>query len=119
VRAPFGRKTKGRIKNADRRTREHLAEHEVERLIKAAKCHRHGDRDSLMIFMAYRHGLRASEVADLRWEQIDFKTAHLHVRRVKGGLPSTSRATRSGFCAGIIARVQRRPLSSSLSAVRR
>src|SRR6516164_7717626 len=38
---------------------------------------------------AYRHGLRASELVDLRWDQIDFATATLHVRRVKQGSPST------------------------------
>jgi IS30 family transposase len=38
-----------------------------------------------MVLVAYRHGLRASELVDLRWEQVDFKTATLHVRRVKRG----------------------------------
>jgi integrase len=42
-----------------------------------------------MVLMAYRYGLRAAEVVDLRWEQIDFKTASLHIRRVKNGAPST------------------------------
>ena len=42
-----------------------------------------------MALVAYRHGLRASELVDLRWEQIEFKTATLHVRRVKQGTPST------------------------------
>ena len=70
-------------------TREHLTDGEVEKLIEAAGDNRHGHRDALMVLMAYRHGLRAAEVADLRWEQIDFKTASLHVRRVKNGTPST------------------------------
>jgi integrase len=42
-----------------------------------------------MVLLAYRHGLRAAELVDLRWEQIDFRTAALHVRRVKQGTPST------------------------------
>jgi integrase len=42
-----------------------------------------------MILVAYRHGLRASELTDLRWDQTDFATATLHVRRVKQGSPST------------------------------
>ena len=42
-----------------------------------------------MVLLAFRHGLRAAEVADLRWEQVDFKTATLHVRRVKNGTPAT------------------------------
>jgi type 1 fimbriae regulatory protein FimB/type 1 fimbriae regulatory protein FimE len=35
------------------------------------------------------HGLRAAEVVDLRWEQVDLKGARLHVRRVKNGDPAT------------------------------
>ena len=42
-----------------------------------------------MILLAYRHGLRAAEVVDLRWEQIDFKTATLHIRRAKNGTAAT------------------------------
>ena len=42
-----------------------------------------------MIIVACRHGLRASELTDLRWDQIHFATAILHVRRVKQGSPST------------------------------
>jgi type 1 fimbriae regulatory protein FimB/type 1 fimbriae regulatory protein FimE len=58
-------------------------------LIKAAQDNRYGHRDATMILIAYQHGLRASELCDLRWDQIDFDTALLHVRRVKKGLPST------------------------------
>jgi type 1 fimbriae regulatory protein FimB/type 1 fimbriae regulatory protein FimE len=42
-----------------------------------------------MVLVAYRHGLRAAELVDLRWDQIEFRTANLHVRRVKQGTPST------------------------------
>ena len=42
-----------------------------------------------MILIAFRHGLRAAEVVDLRWDQIDLgRNACLHVRRVKNGMPS-------------------------------
>jgi site-specific recombinase XerD len=78
-----------RLPNADLRTREYLTEREVERLMKAAKDNRWGHRDATMLLVAYRHGLRASELVDLRWEQIEFRTASLHVRRVKQGTPST------------------------------
>ena len=47
--------------NADLRTREHLTEAEVERLIDAAKRNRHGLRDATMMLVAYRHGPRAAE----------------------------------------------------------
>ncbi len=42
-----------------------------------------------LILVAYRHGLRAAELVDLRWDRVDFNTATLHVRRVKQGTPST------------------------------
>lgn len=38
-----------------------------------------------MILVCYRHGLRAGELVDLRWEQVNFKAATLHIRRQKGG----------------------------------
>jgi type 1 fimbriae regulatory protein FimB/type 1 fimbriae regulatory protein FimE len=81
--------TPKRRPNADLRTREYLTEAEVERLLKATKGNRWSRRDATMILVAYRHGLRASELTDLRWDQIDFATATLHVRRVKQGSPST------------------------------
>jgi integrase len=81
--------TPRRPPNAELRTREHLTDSEVEALIEAAKANRDGHRDALMILLAYRHGLRAAEVVDLRWEQIDFKAAVLHVRRLKNGTPAT------------------------------
>ena len=42
-----------------------------------------------MILTAFRHGLRASEVVDLHWEQVEFETARLHVNRRKKGTPAT------------------------------
>ena len=75
--------------NAELRTREYLTEAEVERLLKATKGNRWSHRDATMILVAYRHGLRASELTDLRWDQVDFRTATLHVRRVKQGSPAT------------------------------
>jgi len=81
--------TPRRPRNGDIRTREYLTEAEVEKLMDAAKGNRWSHRDATMVLVAYRHGLRASELVDLRWEQVEFKTATLHVRRVKKGTPST------------------------------
>jgi site-specific recombinase XerD len=78
-----------RRKNAELRTREYLTDDEVQSLITAAKANRHGHRDGTMILVAYRHGFRASELTDLRWDQVEFSAAALHVRRVKQGTPST------------------------------
>src|SRR5262249_46227186 len=80
--------TPRRRRNGDLRTREYLTEAEVEKLTNAAQGNRHGHRDAAMILVAYRHGLRVSELVDLRWDQVDFRTATLHVRRVKQGTPS-------------------------------
>jgi type 1 fimbriae regulatory protein FimB/type 1 fimbriae regulatory protein FimE len=81
--------TPSRLPNVALRTREYLTEAEVERLIRAAQRNRWGHRDATMMLVAYRHGLRASELVDLRWDQVDCRTATLHVRRVKQGTPST------------------------------
>jgi integrase len=80
-----------RQRNQARRTREYLTPSEVERMIVAARhaSGRLAERDALSIMMAYRHGLRASELIALRWEQIDLKAGLLHVVRLKHGSPST------------------------------
>jgi integrase len=75
--------------NAELRTREHLTETEVESLRDGTKGNRQPHRDALMILIAYRHGLRAAELVDLQWSQVDFAAAMLYVRRVKRGTPST------------------------------
>ena len=67
------------------RSREYLTDREVERLIEAAKRNRSGHRDATAILVAYRHGLRASELVTLRWDDIDLATGRLHVRRAKSG----------------------------------
>ena len=69
--------------------RRYLTEREVERLMDCARKHgRYGHRDATMILVAYRHGLRASEVCDLQWQQIELSEGRLHVHRVKNGIAS-------------------------------
>ena len=78
-----------RSPNAALRLREYLTPGEVEKLISAARSGRYGHRDATLILIGYRHGLRASEIADLEWSQVEFtRAASLHVRRVKNGKPS-------------------------------
>ena len=70
------------------RTRRYLTGREVEKLIEAARKHgRYGHRDATMILIAYRHGLRASELCDLQWHQVELNAGRLHVRRAKRGAP--------------------------------
>ena len=58
-------------------------------LIEAAKTNRWGQRNSTMILMAFRHGLRASELCGLQWSDVEFESGSLHLRRAKGGAAST------------------------------
>lgn len=85
-----------RPRNLDVRTREYLTEDEITRLVEAAAgTGRHGLRDATMILLGFRHGLRCSEVISLRWDQVDLDKKMLHVRRSKGGTPSTHPLTRT------------------------
>jgi type 1 fimbriae regulatory protein FimB/type 1 fimbriae regulatory protein FimE len=56
--------------------------------MRATGSNRHGHRDATMVLLTYRHGLRASELSALRWEQVDLVHGLLHVARVKNGMPS-------------------------------
>lgn len=79
-----------KVPNLEKRTREHLLPSEVEAMIKAAKSvGRHRNRDSTLILLAYRHGLRVSELVALRWEQIDFGSGTIYINRLKHGVSST------------------------------
>ena len=81
--------TPKRRPNAELRPREHLTEREVEKLIEVAKGNRWGRRDSTMLLIAFRHGLRASELCSLQWSDVEFESATLHLRRAKGGVTAT------------------------------
>jgi type 1 fimbriae regulatory protein FimE len=95
--APFGsqrptienRKVPLRRANVSYRSREYLSEKEVTALMAAAAgVGRHGSRDAALILIAYRHGLRVSELVSLRWDQVDLHQGLLHVTRRKHGIAS-------------------------------
>ena len=81
--------TPRRPPNVELRTREHLTEAEVERLMDAARKNRWGHRDATMVLVAYRHGLRASEVCGLRLWDVDLKDQTIRVVRLKGSMLTT------------------------------
>jgi len=75
--------------NCQKRTREHLLPQEVEAMLKASRnVGRHGNRDAALILIAYRHGLRVSELVALRWEQVDFNGGTIYINRLKHGVSS-------------------------------
>ena len=83
------RKVLVRRKSAEYRQREYLSEIEVKAVIAAAvRRGRHGLRDSTLILIAYRHGLRVSEPVALRWDQLDLPQELMPVTRLKNGVPS-------------------------------
>jgi len=72
------------------RTREYLTISEMDTLLAAAKkSDRNGSRNYMICLLVYRHGLRVSEAADLRWSDVDFASGTMLVRRLKGSKDST------------------------------
>jgi len=61
-----------------------LTPQETLALLKAAR--KRSVRDWAMILLAYRHGLRASEVCGLKLADIDLKAGSISIRRLKGSM---------------------------------
>ena len=61
-----------------------LSPQEILSLLKAAR--KQSTRDWAMILLAYRHGLRASEVCGIKLADFDLKTSSISIRRLKGSL---------------------------------
>ena len=74
----------GRQSNTAYRDREYMTEDEVLKLLQALKRNRQGHRDWLMGLLAYRHGLRVSELIDLKWSDFNEAAGQMLVRRLKG-----------------------------------
>ena len=73
-------------KQPSERDREYLRPDEVEAMIHAArKVGRHGVRDSAIILLMFRHGLRTAELVALKWSYIDLMGGYIEVHRVKHG----------------------------------
>lgn len=116
------RKVPVRRANTAYRRREYLSEQEVGALMTAAaSVGRHGARDATLILVAYRHGLRVSELVSLRWDQVDLQHGLLHVTRLKHGIASVHplRDQSCVPCAVCSGTTRKRPTCSSASARRR
>lgn len=67
--------------------RSYLTPAEVDRLLTAARSsQRYPLRNWLIVLLGYRHGLRVNELCDLQWEDIEFTTHLIYIRRSKGGI---------------------------------
>ena len=72
--------------NAHEKRKDYLTEEEVKRLLKAVKKTRYPIRNKLLIMMMYKHGLRVSEVIDIKYSDLNLKNSRIWVKRLKGGL---------------------------------
>jgi integrase len=59
---------------------------EIGRICQELRKGRHSDRDEAMVLVAFHHGLRVSELVNLKWRHIDLRTNQLTVNRVKNGI---------------------------------
>jgi type 1 fimbriae regulatory protein FimB len=73
----------------DDRPKNFLTEAEMGNFLKAARRGRHSVRNFAMLLLTFRHGLRVSELINMRMADVDLDTGRLFVRRLKGSL-STS-----------------------------
>lgn len=73
----------------ERTERDFLTPAEMELLLKSAKEGRYGQRDYTMLLLAYRHGLRVSELVSLTRRDVSLAEARIWCARKKNGL-STS-----------------------------
>ncbi len=74
------------IETVDSRSKNFLTESEMKRFLASARKGRHSVRDYCLMLLAYRHGLRVSELIDVRLKDVDLETARIYVRRIKGSL---------------------------------
>jgi type 1 fimbriae regulatory protein FimB len=73
----------------DDRPKNFLTEAEMGNFLKAARKGRHSVRNLAMLLLTFRHGLRVSELINMRMADVDLDSGRLFVRRLKGSL-STS-----------------------------
>jgi type 1 fimbriae regulatory protein FimB len=81
----------GEAVDAHERGKGYLSPGEVEKLLKAAKDGRHGDRDHALLLLMYRHGLRVSEAINIKLSHVNLDIPHIWVQRLKGSLSTEQR----------------------------
>ncbi|HWN98698.1 MAG TPA: tyrosine-type recombinase/integrase [Blastocatellia bacterium] len=92
-----------------------LTSAEMDLFLAAARGGRYGVRDYAMMLLSYRHGLRVSELIDIRIADIDLATSRLFVKRLKGSL-STSQPIEGDELRAIRAWLRERSLDEDAAA---
>ena len=70
------------IKHSEQRTIHFLTQDELRRLFKVIRS----KRDRAIFLVAYRHGLRASEIGLLQRADVDMKQGRISIHRLKGSI---------------------------------
>ena len=65
--------------------RRFLTAKEVQAMMQAARQGPTGERDYCLILLAFRHGMRISELLDLHYHDLDLHEGRVNVRRLKNG----------------------------------
>ena len=72
--------------NAHERPRDYVTEDELRAMVESTKRSRYHWRDATMLMLTFYHGLRASELCQLRRTQVDVHHGHIWIARLKGSL---------------------------------
>jgi integrase len=81
---PFPQSVPKRDPHRNRPKMAFLTTNKIVAVLKAAR--ERSTRDWAMILLAYRHGLRASEICGLRLADVDLKNFAVTIERLKGSL---------------------------------
>ena len=84
---PFVSPTQAARRKTNRSTMTYLTPEEILAVLKAARAR--SIRDWAMVLVAYRHGLRASEVCGLKLSDVNLKDQTVRVARLKGSMLTT------------------------------
>jgi len=83
---------------------------QIEKLVATAKQNKYGLRDGLIILLAFRHGLRVSEIVTLTWQGVDLSDGKIYIIRSKNG--SSGYHLLQGDEIRLLRRLQRETISS-------
>lgn len=70
----------------DNQSKNFLTESEIKKFLESSRKGRHSVRDFCLMLMSFRHGLRVSELIDIRLKDLDIDTGRIYIRRIKGSL---------------------------------